>query len=99
MKPTKWMTLTVLTLTLFLGCTSLYPPARKAMLQVESPPHRTTLICEADEMTPEMVAMCMKINNNVAFKDYKFNEKFSFDASFVRSKTDIRTHSSTRSAE
>lgn len=95
---TKMVLIFVMTM-IILGCTSLYPPARKAMLQVESPPHRTTLICDADKMTPEMVAMCMKINNSVAFKDYKFNDSFTMDGSFVRSKTDIRTHSNTVSKE
>lgn len=87
----KTATLVVLMLMILLGCTSLYPPPRKALLQVESPPHRTTLICDDDEMTPEMVAMCMKINNDVAYKDYKFNKNFNINGNFVSSRTDIET--------
>lgn len=66
---------------MLVGCfSSLYPPPRKAMLQVESPPHRTTMIIDADDMTLEMVQMCMKINNHVKYKNYKFNENFIFSA-------------------
>ena len=80
----KLATKIVLTFTMMMmlvGCfSSLYPPPRKALLQVESPPHRTTLLTDADDMTPEMVQMCMKINNHVKYQNYKFNENFIFSA-------------------
>lgn len=93
----KRATLAVLMLMFFLGCTSLYPPIRKASLLVTSPPNQTFLVCDARDMTPQMVEMCMRINNNVAFKDYKFNENLNINISASVTASDTKSSTDTSS--
>ncbi len=94
-----WLLVATIALnTLFIaGCTSLYPPIRKASLLVTSPPNQAFLVCDAKDMTPQMVEMCMRINNNVAFKDYKFNENLNINISASGTASDTKSTTDTSS--
>ena len=69
-----------------------------------SPPQQALLVCDAEQMTPEMMQLCMRYTQNKPYRDYKFNENFNISLSATgvqdvdRTNTDTTTVTSSRSA-
>jgi hypothetical protein len=80
---------------MLIGCTSLYPPARKGWVEVTAPPYRTQVICDEKTITGEFVSCIISDTKDGKFKDYKFNDSATIDVTALGETKDIRDHSNT----
>jgi hypothetical protein len=88
----------ILIIPLLSGCTSLYPPTKKALVMVEKPPTRAVVICDADDFEKIQLERLVALVKAGQYQEYTFNDTLNLSVNGNVTKTDVRDHSNAVSA-
>ncbi len=77
---------------IFVGC-GQKAPENKSWLSVEKAPMRVVIVCDDEDLTPELINRTIKDIRSIPYKDYYFNENMSVSATGNSQSVDTSTTS------